>query len=588
MKKHTFLQALSVGCALFILSFQSVNAQTNAPSTPEPASPVLSSNEKTAQGSKMMVVSAHPEATKAGYHILQQGGSAMDAAVAVQLVLGLVEPQSSGIGGSGYTLYYDRKTNQVYSFDGRETAPSQTGQFLFTGEDGKAMDYYKAAIGGRAVGVPGTVRLLEMVHKRFGVLQWKDLFVPAVSLAEKGFTVTPRLSALVDGDYDNLSTTMATRLYFMPDAATPIQAGDTLTNEPYARVLRRIANEGSDAFYTGDIAESIVKEVREYRANPGLMSIEDLSGYKALERKTVCGMYRAYMLCTMGESSAGGIMLLEALGILEQFNLSALGKDNPQSWHLIAEASRLAMVDRNYYLGDPHYVQSPGERLFGKDYVKARAALIQQDKVMEKISEGIPQGWKNMLPAAEPVYPKPPGTTHFTIVDSKGNIVSMTGSVGDAFGSRMSSDGFMLNNELTDFSFTPEVDGKAVVNRPEGGKRPRSSMAPTIIFAPDGKPFMSIGTAGGTAIPGYILQRIVAVIDWGVDLDDALAMPNIINRGNKMEMEDTAFDMEQGLRAIGHPVEFQELNSGLTAIQFKNGVITGAADPRREGTAMGQ
>jgi len=585
-KKIVFWQVALLGFFLFFVQIQGVSAQASPLSTPEPSTPVLSGDS--ASGQKMMVVTAHPEATKAGYAVLHSGGSAVDAAIAAQLVLGLVEPQSSGLGGGGFALYYNAKTGEVSSFDGRETAPSSAGQFLFIGKDGQPMDFHAAAVGGRAVGVPGLARLMEMIHARHGVLPWTDLFIPAITLSERGFRVTPRLEAMVDFDYDRLSaTTTATKLYFMPDAVNPIKQGDVLKNPSYARVLRALATQGAGAFYSGDIAENMVRTVRDYRPNPGLLSIEDLAAYQAIERQSICSTYRAFTICTMGEPSAGGMTLLSILGIVEHFNLAALGAQHPLSWHLIAEASRLAFVDRNYYLGDPHYVQSPGERLIDKDYLAQRAGLISQRTPMKTVSPGVPKGWEKFLPAPETDPLKPPGTTHISVVDGQGNMVAMTSSIEDAFGSRLMVDGFLLNNQLTDFSFRPVVDGKAVANRPEGGKRPRSSMAPTFVFKPDGRPFLVIGSAGGSAIPGYIAQRIIAMIDWQKTPKDALEMQNIINRGTRIEMEDDG-DLARGLRAMGHPVEIKDLNSGLTMIHFDGGKMIGIADPRREGTAMGQ
>ncbi|HEU4839153.1 MAG TPA: gamma-glutamyltransferase [Micavibrio sp.] len=558
------------------------------PANPEIATPLAPSGTKTAHGSRIMVVTANPEATRVGYEVLKGGGSAADAAVAVQLVLGLVEPQSSGIGGGGFALYYDKKTNQVYSFDGRETAPLAAGKYLFRGKDGKPMDFYDAAVGGRAVGVPGTLRLLEMLHKRFGAKPWRDLFSPAVALAETGFMVSPRLAAMIEHDAMKLRNFTPTLLYFFPDAATPVDAGGRLINPPYARVLRKVAIGGADAFYKGETAEAIAKAVQEDLENPGLLSPEDMANYKAIERKTICGPYRAYLVCTMGLPSSGGLMLLGALGILQNFNMADLGPSNPLSWHYIAEASRLMFADRNYYMADPHFVQSPGTLLIDPAYLKSRAAMISNSRSIEKVMPGTPAAWKQRKPAAEPVYPKPPGTTHFTIVDAAGNILSMTDSIEDSFGSRMYVDGFMLNNQLTDFSFVPEIDGVPVANRVEGGKRPRSTMTPVIMFAPDGKPALAIGSAGGSAIMGYVLQRIVAVVDWNQDIATAVAAPNLINRGQKIEFEVGASELAEPLRKFGHPAELSELNSGLTAIEWKDGLMNGAADPRREGTAMGE
>lgn len=597
MKQLRLLQIAVIAVLGISVPFQAVNAKKDivpaktskaVERTPEAVTPLLKGNS--AKGSKIMVVTAHPEATRIGYEVLKGGGSAADAAVAVQLVMGLVEPQSSGLGGGGFALYYDAKTKQVHTYDGRETAPKSAGRYLFVDEGGKPMEFYKAAVGGRAVGTPGTVRLLETLHRKFGVKPWRDLFSPAITLAEQGFTVTPRLAALVDFDYDHLTATTATRLYYMPDAATPIKAGTMLGNPVYANTLRSIALNGPKAFYEGPIAESIVKVVREFPGNPGLLSLEDLQNYKVIERKSICGKYRAYMICTAGEPTSGGLVILSALGILENFNLAAMGENNPQAWNLIMEASRLAFADRNEYMGDPGFIQSPGEMLIDPAYLKSRAALIAPNKVETKVQAGMPAAWKKFLPkpAAEPVYPKPPGTTHFCIVDAKGNMVSMTSSVEDTFGSRLMVEGFMLNNQLTDFSFIPEIDKKQVANRVEGGKRPRSSMAPIIVFDPQGAPYLVMGSAGGSAIPGYMIERLVALIDWKKDLQGALAMPNIIHRGPMVEMEPDAFALEQPLRDLGHPLEVKDLNSGLTAIQFGGGQMTGAADPRREGTAMGE
>lgn len=584
--KSAFLQIAGLCLILIFVPFQGVKAQSDA--NPYPEMPTAVQTGNTATGSRIMVVSAHPEATRAGYQILKAGGSAADAAIAVQTVLGLVEPQSSGLGGGGFALYYNARTRDVHSFDGRETAPMAAGKFLFRGADGKAMDFYDAAIGGRSVGVPGIPRLLELMHTRFGVMPWRDLFSPAIILSENGFIVTPRLHDMIVKDEMKIKNFVETKLYYFPGVKDPVEVGDRLMNLKYARTLRKIAMEGANGFYNGSIPENVVKAVREDE-NHGLLSIEDFKNYKAIERKSICGTYRAYMICTVGEPSSGGIMLLATLGILENFNMASLGPENPKAWHLISEASRLSFADRNFYLADPHFVQSPGARLFDKAYLKERAALIGEQPI-SNVTHGVPSDWQKMLPpkAGEPVYPKPPGTTHFTIVDAGGNILSMTSSIEDMFGSRMMVDGFMLNNQLTDFSFVPEVDGKPVANRVEPGKRPRSTMTPVIMFAPDGKPFLAIGSAGGSAIMGYVLERIIGIVDWNQDLVTALAAPNILNRGNKIELEADAGNMIPLLEQIGHPVEVAPLNSGLTAIRFQNGQMLGAADPRREGTAMGE
>lgn len=561
-------------------------AYAQSPDQPESATGY--SAKGAVQGRQFMVVTANPEATQVGFDILSRGGTAADAGIAVQLVLGLVEPQSSGIGGGGFALYYDAKTHKLSTLDGRETAPSVAGKLLFRAGDGKPMDFYRAAVGGRAVGVPGIPALLETLHGWYGTLPWRDLFSPAIIMAENGFEVSPRLSTLVKGERSRMSVSTDTKLHFFPDSSTPVQPGYMLRNPKYARTLRTLATEGMDPFYKGVIAEKIVAAVREVPSNPGLMALEDLAGYQVKERPPVCAIYRGYKICSMGEPSSGGLTMLMALGMLEQFDLAALGPDNPQSWHLIGEASRLAFADRNYYIADPDFVKTPGEALLDKAYLKRRAALISPQGPMKTAMPGVPPGWVDAAPTAPDAAIKPPGTSHISIVDSYGNILSMTTSIEDAFGSRVMTEGFLLNNQLTDFAFEPELDGKPVANRVEGGKRPRSSMAPTIVFDPQGRPALVIGSAGGSAIIGYVLERIIAVIDWQMPVQKALDLPNIVNRGSGVELEPTAGALARGLEKIGHPVEEKDLTSGLTAIQLKDGVLEGAADPRREGVAQGR
>ncbi|MEM6780262.1 MAG: gamma-glutamyltransferase [Pseudomonadota bacterium] len=553
---------------------------------PEIGTGISSKNAVSAQNH--MVVSSHPEATRAGEAVLAAGGTAADAAIAVQMMLGLVEPQSSGIGGGAFILYYDAKKGQLVSLDGRETAPVTAGKHLFTGQDGNPMAFMDAVVGGRAVGTPGTLRVLEKLHSWYGQKEWGSLFGYPIKVAENGFTVTPRLSKMVEADRKYLGTYTDTKLYFYPDALNPVQVGTTLRNPDYAVTLRAIAQNGADAFYTGEIAQEIVRTVREVaRDNPGLLSMEDLANYEAKERKPVCGNYRKYAVCSMGEPSSGGLTLLSILGMLEYHNLRALGSNNPTSWHLIGEASRLAFADRNYYMADADFVRTPGERLINRDYLKQRAILISPNIVQSDVSHGVPPGWNDVEPLGPDVYIRRPGTSHMSIVDSYGNMLSMTTTIEGAFGSKLMTQGFLLNNELTDFSFAHEKDGKAVANRVEGGKRPRSSMAPTIVFDPNNNPFLIIGSAGGSRIIGFVAQRIVAMIDWQMDVQDALNMPNIVNRGNAMEVENGAESIARGLEKMGHTVKMDEMTSGLTAIHFKNGQMYGAADPRREGLAAG-
>jgi gamma-glutamyltranspeptidase/glutathione hydrolase len=544
---------------------------------------------KVVMGAKIMAVTAHPEATKAAYEVLQQGGTAADAGIAAQMVLGLVEPQSSGIGGGGFVLYYDAKKRQLITLDGRETAPSTAGAHLFMGDDGKPLKFYDAAIGGRSVGTPSLLRMLEKLHAWQGKIEWSELFYPAIKLAEQGFEVSPRLHKMLVKEKGRFHADTIAKLYFYPDTVTPLAVGDIKRNPDYAVTLRNIAQNGADVFYNSDLAKEIVKKVQEARPTRGLLSIEDMKSYKAIERRATCGGYRGYKICSMGQPSSGGLSMLMTLGVLENFDLPNWGPNNPKSWHVISEASRLTFADRNEYMADPDYVATPDTLLLQPEYLKKRSALIDETKAMLDVSAGVPVGWDPKYKQASDPSLKPPGTTHLSIKDKHGNILSMTTSIENAFGSRLMVGGFLLNNQLTDFSFNPTDDNQLpIANRVAGEKRPRSSMSPTIIFDPKGQPFMVIGSAGGSRIIGYVLQRIISVIDWGVDIQSAMNMPNIVHRGNKLELEKSGFKFAESLKDMGHPVLVGEMNSGLTAIHFKNGYAFGAADPRRDGLAMGE
>jgi gamma-glutamyltranspeptidase/glutathione hydrolase len=558
-------------------------AAQDVPAAPEPATGFQAKN--TAIGNKMMAVTAHPDATKAAYDVLQRGGTAADAAVAAQMVLGLVEPQSSGIGGGAFILYYDGEKEQLITLDGRETAPATAGAHLFTDKDGKPMGFYEAAIGGRAVGTPGVLKSLEKLHEWQGNQEWFSLFNPAIKLAEQGFTVSDRMQKMLLKERPRFGIDTDTKLYFYPDTVTPLAAGSIKRNPDYAITMRKIAEGGADVFYNGEIANSLVEKVRE---NKGLLSIEDLNGYKAKERRAICRPYRGYKICSMGEPSSGGLTLLMMLGMLEQYDLREMGAKDPKAWHLISEVSRLAFADRNQYMADIDFVKTPNTLLVNPDYLKARSTLIDLNKAMTVVDYGVPPNWDVSQKGDDPKI-KNTGTTHMSIADMYGNVLSMTSSIENAFGARMMVEGFLLNNQLTDFSFKPvDENGLAIANKVQGGKRPRSSMTPVIIFSPDGKPFMTLGSAGGSRIIGYVLQRIIAVIDWQIDLQDALDMPNILHRGKKLEVETSGLNLAEPLKDLGHPVLVGEMNSGLTAIQFKNGKIIGSADPRRDGVARGE
>jgi gamma-glutamyltranspeptidase/glutathione hydrolase len=532
---------------------------------------------------KYIVVTSNEHATNAAYDILDKGGTAAEAAIAAQLVLGLTEPQSSGLGGGAFLLYYDAKNKKLISLDGREKAPQQAGPDLFIRPDGTSMNFHEAAIGGRSVGVPGIPALLEKMHHKFGSGNWDRLFEPAINLAQSGFEISPRLAKMIEADKGMLDRYAATRDYFY-------NHDGTLINLPYADTLKSFRDHGSAYFYDihapVNMAEDIVNIVRNAADNPGLLTIDDLADYTIIERDPVCDTYRGYKICSMGEPSSGGLTMLQILKILERFNLSSLDPNNADAIHLIAEASRLAFADRNRYMADSDFVETPGLSLLDDQYLVKRRNLINPDSTIRKIEPGIPPGWENKNESA-PDNSRP-GTSHISIIDMYGNILSMTTTIESAFGSKLMAGGFLLNNQLTDFSFLPEKGGRIIANRVEGDKRPRSSMTPTIIFDPEGQPFMIIGSAGGSRIIGYVVQRIIAVIDWNMEINNAISMPSFLARGSMLELESGLEHLKTPLEQSGNRISIREMNSGLTAITIKNKKYRGSADPRREGTAKGK
>lgn len=593
-KKQLFIGVFACMVAFLVPFSLDLRAQTaaspqteSAQAQPEAATGLDIGQSKTNAGKDFMIVTANPLATKVGYQILRAGGTAADAAVAVQMVLGLVEPQSSGIGGGAFALYYHKDSDELVAMDGRETAPLLAGKHLFTDKRGQPMDFMQAVIGGRSVGTPGVMRLLESMHKKYGTMPWESLFAPAIDMAERGFKVSPRLSQLIAKDKGRLTEITKTRLYFYPDGVYPLQPGELRKNPLYGVTLRTLSKKGADAFYTGPIAEKIVEAVQGEPDNPGLLSLEDLALYETKLRTPICGPYRSYLVCSMGLPSSGGLTILQALSILEKYNLQKLGPLHPESWHLISEASRLAFADRNHYMADPDFVDTPNKELIDPAYLKQRRALINRNAAMKDVLPGVPPGWKDKHRQTAKGK-EPSGTSHFSIVDRYGNIVSMTTTIEGAFGSKLMAEGFLLNNQLTDFSFLPEFNGYPVANQVAGGKRPRSSMAPTIVFNHKGEPVLVIGSAGGSRIIGYVLQRIISVLDWDMPIDQALAAKHILHRGNKLEIEQGGYPYKNALERYGHKPNLVSMTSGLHAIHFKKGKMIGAADPRREGTALGQ
>lgn len=542
---------------------------------------------KPVMGQGWMVTAAHPLAVQAGARVLEAGGSAADAMVAVQTVLGLVEPQSSGLGGGAFLVWYDAASGQMTTLDARETAPSLAGPTLFQNDDGEPMDFMDAVIGGRSVGTPGTPALLEAAQRKWGKANWASLFDDAIRLAEGGFTVSPRLAELVSGEAENLQKDPATAAYFFPEG-NAIAAGAMLKNPAYARTLRALAQDGADGYYSGPVAAGIVRAVQGAEWNPGLLSMADLAAYRVVERPAVCVEYRNHDVCGMGPPSSGGLTVGQILGMLGGYDLAALGADSTDSWRLIGDASRLAFADRGRYMADSDFVPMPTQGLIDPAYLSERGKLLSGDDSLPEVSAGSP-GWDHAALWGQDNALEFPSTSHISIVDADGNALSMTTTIENGFGSRVMAEGFLLNNELTDFSFETHDDaGYPIANAIAPGKRPRSSMSPTIVLKDD-KPVLVIGSPGGSRIIGYVAKAIIGQLDWGLDVQQAIALPNIVNRFGPMDLEEgtSAAEMGQALSDLGFEVNPRDLNSGLHGIAITPEGLAGGADPRREGIAIG-
>ena len=533
-----------------------------------------------------MVAAAHPLAAEAGREALRRGGAAIDAAVAVQAVLGLVEPQSSGIGGGAFVLHWDAAARALVTWDGREKAPAAVTPRLFLRPDGTPMGFHEAAVGGRAVGVPGAIAALEAAHRAHGQLPWDTLFESAIALAEQGFAVSPRLAAAIAADRGRLARDPAARAYFLPDGA-PLQAGHVLRNPPYAETLRAIAARGAAALREGPIAEAIVAAVRGADWNPGMMTLADLAAYRAVQRDPVCVLYRAWRVCGMAPPSSGGIAVGQILGLVSHTDMVSLDPRGADAAHWLAEAGRLAFADRNLYVADADRVRVPVRGLLDPAYLTARAQLIDRDRANPSPKPGNPP-WRDAALAPDETV-REHGTSHVSIRDAAGNAVSMTTTIEDVFGARLMAAGFLLNNQLTDFSFRPEIDGRPVANRVEPAKRPRSSMAPTMVFDPQGELRVVLGSPGGARIIGYVAQTLIAILDWAMDPQAAIALPRVVTVGTEIELEaDTdVAALKEALEARGHSVAVRALPSGLHAIVLTARGVMGGADPRREGVALG-
>ena len=565
-------QPLLLIAAAFLLAGSSATPARVAPA------PVTSSSG--------MVSAADPRAARAGAEMLRAGGSAVDAAIATLVTLNLVEPQSSGIGGGGYMVYSDRGGAPV-TYDGRETAPAAATPDWWL-VDGRPMPFSEAQPGGKSVGVPGNLRMIALAHREHGKLPWAKLFEPAIRLARNGFAITPRLRNSLDKYRRTGALSAHARALFYGRDGEPLAVGTTVKNLAFADFLERIARQGPESFYVGPNAQAIVTAVNTAGHNPSKMAAGDISTYDAKQKPAVCGTYRGYRICGMGPSSSGGITVLMALKQLEPFDLSALGPNSPTAWHLIAESERLAYADRDRYVGDPDFVRVPLAGMADPAYLAGRSALISPDRAMAHADAGTPPG---APPACTPRVQPERGTSHFVVVDGWGDVVSETSTIESSFGSGLMVNGYYLNNELTDFSFEPEKDGCPVANRVEGGKRPRSSMSPTIVYGPDGKVRLAIGAAGGSTIPAQVIKSIVGVIDFHLSAQQAVALPMIYAPGGTLYVESGTFlqGMASRLEAMGHKVEFLPPSTfKANAIERVDGRWAGAADPRSEGAAVSE
>ncbi|WP_066477299.1 MULTISPECIES: gamma-glutamyltransferase [unclassified Sphingomonas] len=536
----------------------------------------------TAQG---VVASADPRATEAGRDILRQGGTAADAAMAMMLALTVVEPQSSGFGGGGFIIHHGGKTGLLESIDGREKAPAAARPDRFLTPDGKPMGFRQAVPGGLSVGVPGNIRLAAMTHAKWGKLEWRALFQPAIKLAEDGFEVTKPLNGAA-GYFPELWKNFPdiAALYLGPDGK-PLPVGTRIRNPALAKFLRDIAEGGPDAFYTGPNAQAIVDAVTKAPANPADMTLADLAAYQAKERPPVCGGYRGYTVCGMGPPSSGAITILQMLGMIERFDLNRLGPKSPVAWHVLGEAMQLAYADREMYLGDRDFVDVPIAGLIDPGYLGKRSKLIAERRALNDYQPGTPPGAR---PRTLAVQAETPGTTHFVAVDRDGNIASMTSTVEGPFGSQLIANGLVLNNELTDFTYVPERDGAPVANRVEGGKRPLSSMSPTIVYDRAGKPVLALGSAGGKRIIMHVMKTLVGVLDFGLSAEEAMALPNLYFGGGKLLIEDNELGKQLApeIARLGQDTQASDLGSKLTVLQRGPDGWRGAADPRSIGTAL--
>ena len=555
-----------------------INTQNKNIKLKKERKPVISDN--------WMVVTANSQASVVAGKILAKGGTAVDAMISAQLVLGLVEPESSGLGGGAFLVYFDNKKKEIITLDGRETAPLLVKEDLFQDSNGNPLRFFDAVVGGKSVGTPGTPALLEEAYKRWGKTKWSLLFKDAINLSKNGFVISKKLSSSITRNKNSLSKFKNTKKYFLPNNI-PLRAGSTHINKNYADTLKAFANKGAKVFYNGEIGNDIISTVKNVKINPGNLSHKDLLNYKVIERKPVCSKYRNYEICGMGPPSSGALTISQILGMIEQYNISELGPSNPDTWRIIGDASRLAFADRDTYIADIDFVNVPIKELTDQNYINKRANFLNSKNKIEKVKAGnlISKSSSNWI---EDISLELPSTSHISIVDKYGNALSMTTTIENGFGSRlMTNSGFLLNNELTDFSFKSFKNGKKIANSIAPGKRPRSSMAPTIILK-NNKPVYILGSPGGSNIIGYVINAVVSLIDWKMNVQEAASIPHGINKYGTYYLEKNTFlsELRPSLEAMNYKVKLKEFSSGLNIILIDD-KLYGGSDHRREGIAIG-
>jgi gamma-glutamyltranspeptidase / glutathione hydrolase len=589
--KNNFLKSLAVFFALFFFTAclhqksEITKGDINLSDTwiGEPSSGFR--ELKAVGGKEYMIASAHELSSKAGEEMLAKGGSAIDAAIAAQMVLTVVEPHSSGIGGGGFLLYFDKKTGQTVYFNGREIAPAKAHERMFLDKDGKPRQFNDAVRGGLSVGVPGLLKVMRHAHKSYGKLTWRELFQPAIKIAREGFVVSERFNTL-STHVSYLKDFDETAEIYLNKNGQPFQVGEIVKNPKLANTLEKIANKGTISFYEGKIAQDIVNAVQKSKINPGYLSFDDLKNYKIRKGDLICASYRKkYKICTM-PLPAGGSTLLQILGILENFDLAKLKPNSAEVVHLIVEATRLAYADRNEYVADVKNV--PLKQMLNKNYLKSRASLIDVNKAIKKVEAGKFSANDNKLANSGAV--ELPSTTHMSVIDAEGNAVSLTSSIEYFFGSAISVDGFLLNNQMTDFSFIPEKNGKKVANRVEPYKQPRSSMSPSLIFDEKGDLIMVVGSPGGPRIIQFVAKEIINHLDFGLDVQQSASLPSFVVLNDIVELEENQniTKLKSALLKMGHETKIVPIVSGINAITINKNKIQGGTDPRREGVAVGK